>query len=64
MNQIIGKITLRDSTGRALGTVEKLEEQKFEYKVRRTRGFAGSYNDAVGMVRKLSNLLDKRCDAA
>lgn len=64
MNQTIGKVTLRDSSGRALGTVERKDDQKYEYSVRRTRGFAGSYNDAVGMVRKLSKLLDKRCDAA
>jgi hypothetical protein len=64
MNHRIGKITLRDAEGRVLGTVERKDEAKYEYQVRRTRGFAGSYNDAVGMVRKISALLDKRCDAA
>ena len=64
MNQRIGKVPLRDANGRTLGTVERHDDRKYEYSVRRTRGFAGSYNDAVSMVRKISAILDKRCDAA
>ena len=64
MNQSINKITIRDAHGRVLGTVHPLEGGKYEYCVRRTRGFAADYADALEMVRKLSRLLDKRCDAA
>lgn len=64
MKQSIGKITVRAADGRVLGTIEQLDVHQYEYKVRRTRGYAGSYKDALTMVKKLSDVLDKRCKAA
>lgn len=64
MNQTIRKIRVIDAEGRVLGTIERHAEDKHEYRVRRTRGFAGSYAEALKVLQKLSAVLDKRCGPA
>lgn len=49
---------------RVLGTIEKRNEHRFVCRVRRTAAYASSWLDAIRLLRKLSSMLDKRCDAA
>jgi hypothetical protein len=58
-----GKITVR-SGGRTLGTIEKISDTTWQIQVRRTCGIASSLAEGIKLLRTLSSMLDKRCNAA
>ena len=55
----IGKVTVRDVCGTVLGTVERISDGKHEYNVGRIRGYAGSYGDAVRLMRGIGRILPR-----
>lgn len=53
------KVTVRDLRGKELGEVERIDDRKYLYSLRRIRGYAASYSDAVAILRDLNRILPR-----